>query len=222
MIVPVYKKKGPTSRSVINQIQKIINKKKVGHAGTLDPLASGVLVIGIGRQSTKKLHTSEFHEKEYRAIIKLGEESTTDDEEGDKTNTNIKNIVPDVEKIEKTICYFTGEINQVPPIYSAIKIKGKEAYKYARKGKSIEIPDRKVLIKNINIIKYEYPLLEINVTSSKGVYIRSLARDIGKKLKTGGYLYELERTRVGNFNINSCVDFSFFENEKIYDKIKKL
>lgn len=222
MIVAVYKKRGITSRKLINQIKNIVREKKVGHAGTLDPLASGILVVGLGRESTKKLHTPEFYEKEYKATIKLGEESNTDDEEGEKTDTNKDNKVPSLSEVQSVVNSFIGEIEQIPPQYSAIKINGKEAYKYARQGKSVKIPSRKVSIKEIKITKYQYPFLEITVTSSKGVYIRSLAKDVGRKLKTGGYLHNLERTRVGNFKIDNCVDLSFFENIKNYDKINKL
>ncbi len=215
MLVAFYKKRGPTSREVVNEIKKLLNEKKIGHAGTLDPLATGVLIIGIGRKSTKKLHTSVFNKKEYKAIIKLGEESTTEDEEGVKKNTNKDNIIPQKEDVIKIIVSFIGETNQTPPLYSAVKIKGKEAYKYARKGEFVKLPSRKIIIENIKFINYNYPFLEILITSSKGVYIRSLARDIGKKLKIGGYLYNLERTRVGDFTVADCVDFSFFVKNKI-------
>ncbi len=211
MIVAVYKEKGLTSRAVVNRIVKITKEKKVGHAGTLDPLASGVLIIGVGKDSTKKLHTPEFNEKEYLAIVKLGEESSTDDNEGIKTNTNTKDITPSEKEVTHVISKFIGQIEQTPSAFSAVKISGKEAYKYARKGISVKVPKRKVTIKEIILISYRYPYLKIKVTTSKGVYIRSLARDIGKKLKTGGYLNSLERTRVGKYTVKDCVPDSYFE-----------
>ncbi len=218
MIVAVYKEKEPTSRDVVNKIIKITGEKKTGHAGTLDPLASGVLVVGVGRESTKKLHQKDFDEKEYLATVMLGEESTTDDKEGDKKKWEVKKV-PKREELEKIIKCFVGKTKQTPPLYSAVKIKGREAYKYARKGKSVNLSARDIFIKNIKITHYKYPKLKIKIITSKGVYIRSLARDVGKKLNTGGYLYNLERTRVGNYNIEDCVTLSFFENFKKYDNI---
>jgi len=203
MIFAIYKEKGPTSRDVVNKVKKIKKEKKVGHAGTLDPLAEGVLVIGVGRESTKKLHTEEFDEKEYLATIELGKESSTDDEEGEKKIINIHKK-PKKKEIEKILLIFIGEILQRPPEFSAVKIKGREAYKYARKGVPVKPQKRKVSIKKIDLINYKHPFLKIKVETGKGVYIRSLARDIGKKLLVGGYLKKLTRTRVGRFNIKDC------------------
>ena len=219
MIVAVYKEEGLTSRDVVNKIKKITGEKKTGHAGTLDPLASGVLVIGIGRESTKKLHTEVFDEKEYLATIKLGEESSTGDREGERANSFKRNGEPSQKEVDDVLVKFTGVIKQTPSIYSAVKIKGKEAYKYARKGKSVDVPEREVVIKSITIVSYQYPLLKIKVVTGKGAYIRSLAVDIGKELCTGGFLLQLERTRVGGYTIKDCKDFSFFENFKKYDNI---
>ncbi len=198
-IFVIYKPKGPTSHDIINKLRKEMGIKKIGHAGTLDPLASGVLVVGVGREATKQLGTIVKKEKEYLAKIRLGMTSTTDDEEGVKTEIKIVGKIPTLGEIKKAIAKFQGEISQTPPIYSAIKIKGKEAYKLARKGQEPKLKPRKVEIKKIDILKYEWPYLEIRVVTGPGVYIRSLARDIGQHLKTGGYLAELERTRVGEF-----------------------
>ncbi len=218
MIVAVYKEEGLTSRQVVNQIENLTGEKKVGHAGTLDPLATGVLVIGIGRSSTKKLHTSLFFEKTYLATVMLGESSSTDDREGELTIID-KTTIPCAEKIKTTLGKLTGEIMQSPPAYSAVKINGKEAYKYARKGKALLPLERKVFIKEIKLLDYSYPLLQLEVITGKGAYIRSLARDIGRILETGGYLYALERTRVGEFSKEDCVPLSFFENFKNCDSI---
>lgn len=196
-IIAVYKPKGPTSNDIVQMIKKI-TKQKVGHAGTLDPLASGVLVIGIGRGGTKKLKEIVGQEKEYIAKIKLGEISETDDEEGNKVIQKISET-PEIKKNKDIIKSFTGKIKQVPPLYSAVKFEGKEAYKYARKGQKISLKPREVEIKSIKILNYSWPFLEIKVVTGPGVYIRSLARDIGERLGTGAYLAELERVRVGNF-----------------------
>jgi tRNA pseudouridine55 synthase len=203
-IFGIYKEKGITSHDVVDRIRKLTGEKKVGHAGTLDPLARGVLVVGLGRENTKKLGSIVKKEKEYLAEIKLGENSTTCDEEGEKQKIKITKI-PDEDEIKKTLKSFIGFIMQRPPLFSAVKIKGIPAYKLARAKQSFELKERKVEIKDIELINYEWPHLKIKVTTGPGVYIRSLAQDIGKKINTGGYLKELERTRVGQFTKQSCV-----------------
>jgi tRNA pseudouridine55 synthase len=197
-IFAVYKPKGPTSHDIINIIHRQTGEKKVGHAGTLDPLAEGVLVIGVGKESTKKLSEIVQKEKEYIAKIKLGQTSTTDDEEGQKTEVETKEK-PQIQEIEKLLKKFLGQIKQVPPVFSAIKLKGQKAYKMARKGRPLDLPPRTVEIKNIELLNYNWPILEIKVLTGPGFYIRSLARDIGAELKTGGYLAGLIRTRVGQY-----------------------
>lgn len=203
-ILAVYKPKGPTSHDVIDQLRRRTGVKKIGHAGTLDPLASGVLVVGIGREATKKLGEVVKKEKEYIAKIKLGETSTTDDEEGEKKKIQISKK-PNYKKVEEAVSKFEGEILQTPPIYSAVKVKGTEAYKLARKGQIPKLEPRRVEIKEIEILKYEWPYLKLRVVTGPGVYIRALARDIGQALKTGGYLADLERTRVGDFTLDQTL-----------------
>jgi tRNA pseudouridine55 synthase len=211
-IVAIDKPKGPTSHDIIDEIRKITGIRKVGHAGTLDPLASGVLVIGITRGGTKQMHELVKKEKEYTATIKLGETSTTDDEEGEKTE--MKNPVsPDYSAIEAVLPTFIGKIKQIPPKYSAIKIKGRSAYSYARKGEEIELEARDVEIKDIEILEYTWPILKLRVETGSGVYIRSLARDIGKELETGGYLAELVRTRVGDYKLEDAFTLDQFAQE---------
>lgn len=203
-IFAVYKPKGISSNALLEQMRHATGIKKIGHAGTLDPLASGVLVVGIGREATKKLGEFVKKEKEYIAKIRLGRESTTDDEEGVKTE-HVVSLPPKKDVIEQIIKKCIGEIMQKPPAYSAVKIKGKEAYKLARKGIGVSLPPRKVEIKEIEILDYEWPYLSIRVVTGSGVYIRSLARDIGNELGTGGYLAELERTRVGDFTKENAI-----------------
>ena len=203
-IFAVYKPKGPTSNQILTKIRKRTGVKKVGHAGTLDPLAQGVLVVGVGREATKQLGVIVAKEKEYLATIRLGWTSTTDDNEGKKEKT--KDItLPLLVHVKNVLKKFKGEIDQTPPIYSAIKIKGQEAYKLARKGKEVKMKSRKALIKKISLISYKYPYIKIKVVTGPGVYIRSLARDIGQVLGTGGYLSSLERTRVGQFTKNKAL-----------------
>jgi tRNA pseudouridine55 synthase len=203
-IFGIIKPIGITSHDVVAIIRNLTKIKRVGHAGTLDPLASGVLVVGIGRNATKQLNTAVEAEKEYVAEIKLGENSSTDDEEGEKAKINFLNK-PTKKDIEKIVNKFVGKIKQVPPVYSAVKIKGKEAYKRVRKGEQIIMEPRIVEIKKIDIIKYQWPYLLICVVTGKGVYIRSLARDIGKILDTGAYLSQLERTRIGKFTKEKAI-----------------
>lgn len=210
-IFAVYKPKGPTSYDIVEEIKKITGEKKVGHAGTLDPLARGVLVVAVGREATKKLGQIVKKEKEYLAKIKLGVKSATDDEEGEKTEIKISRP-PFAKELRDIIGSFEGEIMQIPPLYSAVKIKGKEAYKYARKGKYVKLEPRKAKIKKIDILKYGWPYLELKVVTGSGVYIRSLARDIGKKLNVGGYLADLERTRVGDFTKEKALSMHQIEN----------
>lgn len=203
-ILAIYKPKGPTSYDVIAALKKQTGIRKIGHAGTLDPLAKGVLVVAIGREATKKLNELVKKEKEYLATIKFGQISETDDEEGAKTNIKIKNI-PDLEKIQQALFGFIGQIKQTPPKYSALKVAGKPLYKYARRGQEVEIKSRLVLIKSIRIAEYKWPYLKLKVITGSGAYIRALARDLGEKLKVGGYLADLERTRVGNFTKEKAV-----------------
>ena len=205
-IIVVDKPKGPTSHDIVDQVRRITGIRKVSHAGTLDPLASGVLVVAIGRENTKKIDEIVKTEKEYIAKIKLGETSTTDDAEGDKTQiSNTKYQIPNDALLEN-LKQFEGEVLQIPPAFSAIKMKGKKAYELARKGQEVKMASRKIFIKEIELIKYEWPYLEIKVTCGPGTYIRSLARDIGEKLKIGAYLAELQRTRVGDYTIEQAVD----------------
>jgi len=204
-IIAVWKPKGPSSFRIVDQIRKLTGEKKVGHAGTLDPLAEGVLVIGIGREGTKQLHDIVGHEKEYEAVITLGEESVTDDAEGEKTKFEVSRV-PSLGTIEEVIEKFIGNIEQAPPPYSAMKIGGKRAYKLAREGKEVILLPRPVIIKSIEIIEYSWPHLKIRVVTGPGVYIRSLARDIGRELKTGGYIASLIRTRVGEFRKENTIE----------------
>ncbi|MFC1749931.1 tRNA pseudouridine(55) synthase TruB [Pseudomonadota bacterium] len=204
-IVGVHKPKGMTSHDVVNVVRRITGERRVGHAGTLDPLAEGVLVVGIGREFTKKLSVEVKKEKEYVAEVMLGATSSTDDSEGEiKKFVNFQ--IPIFKDMAYSIKKFEGEIWQTPPLYSAVKVKGKEAYKYARRGKEVKLEPRKREVKEIEIIDYMWPVLKLRIVTGAGVYIRSIARDLGEKLGVGGYLKSLVRTRVGNFEISDCVN----------------
>lgn len=207
----IYKPKGPTSHDIIDEVRKITGETKVGHAGTLDPLAEGVLVIAVGRENTKKLHISTESEKEYICTIKLGETSLTGDEEGPIDPGD--NRRPSAPEIDDILTKFKGKIMQRPHKFSAIKIKGKKSYDLARKGKDVEMKPRPVVIKEIERLDYDYPTLSIRVVCGPGVYMRSLADDIGKELGTGAYLSSLKRTRVGDFTEESSLSL---------DQLKKI
>ncbi len=203
-IFAVYKPKGPTSFGVIKKLRQLTGIKKIGHAGTLDPLARGILVVGIGREATRKLREIVESEKEYVATIKFGAESMTDDEAGEKTKIEYKKRPTRLE-VEKELLKFIGKILQEPPAFSAIKVKGVRAYKLARRGEEIKLKKRPVQVREIKIIKYKWPILKIKIISGPGFYVRSLARDLGLKLKVGGYLADLERTRVGQFKKSKAI-----------------
>jgi tRNA pseudouridine55 synthase len=204
MIFAVYKPKGITSNGALNTLRHAAKTKKIGHAGTLDPLAEGVLVVGVGRESTKHLADVVAKEKEYVATIRLGITSITDDEEGEKTERTGYRI-PSIKHITNILPVCTGSMLQKPPLYSAIKVRGKEAYKRARAGESIYLKERPILIKQITVEEYKWPFLKLRVVTGPGVYIRALARDLGEELGTGGYLASLIRTRVGHWNVANAL-----------------
>lgn len=210
-IVGIIKPKGITSHDVIDRIRRITGIKKVGHAGTLDPLATGVLVVAIGREGTKKINTYVKKEKEYVAEISLDALSSTGDEEGEKTSVEGKE--PTCEAIQTVVNSCVGIIDLVPPVYSAIKVNGVRAYKHARKNTHITLEARPSLIKNIEVISYAWPHLSIRVVTGPGVYIRSLAEYIGKQLGVGGYLTNLERTRVGDYTIENSESLKTFSQK---------
>ncbi len=186
------------------QISKGLNikKLKVGHAGTLDPLATGVMIICTGK-ATKRIESFQYQTKEYVATLKLGATTPSFDmEHGEDAVFPAGHIT--CELIDQVIPGFTGEIMQVPPVYSAVKIDGIRAYDYARKGKEVELKPKLLVIDEIEVLEFSLPVLKIRVVCSKGTYIRALARDIGKALGSGAYLTALERTRIGEKHINEC------------------
>lgn len=206
MFLLIDKPKGVTSHDVVNKVRKITGEKKVGHAGTLDPNAAGLLIIGIGRESTKKLgKITKDTKKTYEAEIFLGEERDTDDSEG-VIVSKVKGFLPPRESETRLIlATFLGRQKQKPPLFSSIKIKGKKAYKLARAGKSPNLKPRRVIIYLINLVEYKYPALKIKTIVSSGTYIRALARDIGQRLGCGAYLKELRRIEVGEYSVEKAV-----------------
>ena len=203
MIIPINKPAGITSHTVVNKLRKHYGIKKIGHAGTLDPFATGVLILLVGRESTKKSQELMKQNKIYRTKLKLGYISDTYDKDGVIQEYNIQKVPTRLE-IDQIISSFIGEISQIPPMYSAIKINGKKMYELARKGQTVDIPPRLVNIYNIIVLDYTYPYLTLDIVCSSGTYIRSLGYDIGIKLDTGAYLEELERRQSGEYNIENC------------------
>ena len=223
-IINIYKPKEWTSHDIVAKIKRITGEK-VGHTGTLDPLAQGVLpiLIGKGTQCSKYLVN---HDKKYRVELKLGKRTETLDAEGKiiEEKEIPQNMLEQSNKsnIEKTLKTFEGEIEQKPPIYSAIKVKGKKLYEYARKGQEVEIPTRKITIYSIELkqIKKEKNIIIFDVSCSKGTYIRTLCEDIAKKLNTIGYMQNLLRIEVGEFNIKDSITLTM-ENKTDLENIEK-
>lgn len=180
-----------------------IKKLKVGHAGTLDPLATGVMTVCTGKK-TKEIERLQAQTKEYIAEIRLGATTPSFDLE---TEIDAEYPVEHIsrEKVEECLKQFTGKIEQIPPLFSAVKIDGKRAYEFARKNEEIELNPKILVIKEIELLFYNLPTITIRVVCSKGTYIRALARDIGESLQSGAHLLALQRTRVGDVSLNDCL-----------------
>ncbi|MAU71459.1 MAG: tRNA pseudouridine(55) synthase TruB [Flavobacterium sp.] len=206
-----------SSFQAVNKLKWAIRKKfglkkiKIGHAGTLDPLATGLLIVCCGK-FTKKIPELQGQEKEYTGTIVLGATTPSYDLETEIDQTfSISHITED--SIHKGAQSFIGEIEQLPPVFSAIKKDGKRLYEYARKGQDVEIKARKVHVSTFEITEIALPNIQFRVVCSKGTYIRSLAHDLGQKLGSGGHLSQLRRTKIGDFNVNKALDpNSFVEN----------
>ena len=212
-IILINKPKGCTSHDVVNKIKYLLNEK-VGHTGTLDPNATGLLPILIG-QGTKLSYYLINHDKEYEVTLKLGIKTDTLDSEGNIIEEqNVDNRILNIENVENILKSFIGKQEQVPPMYSAIKVNGKKLYEYARKNIEVEVKPRKIEIYNISLkaINQNEKTINFTVGCSKGTYIRSLCEDIAKKMGTIGYMKELNRTEVGIFNIVESIKIEELEN----------
>jgi tRNA pseudouridine55 synthase len=187
-----------------------LKKLKVGHAGTLDPLASGLMILCTGK-ATKNIETIQDGVKEYIAKLKLGATTPSFDRETEEDQSfDYSKITKDL--FIETLKLFTGSLEQVPPVFSAVRIDGRRAYSFARNGEDVKLKSRKVVIDSIELISFELPEVELKIVCSKGTYIRSLARDIGNALKCGAYLTGLRRTRIGEFKIEDAVTVEYFLN----------
>ncbi|MBR2261257.1 MAG: tRNA pseudouridine(55) synthase TruB [Paludibacteraceae bacterium] len=205
-----------TSFDLVNKARNIIRyqlgvkKLKIGHAGTLDPLATGVMIVCTGK-CTKQIDTFQYQTKEYVATLQLGSTTPSFDLE-----TEVDGVYPTEhiteELLKETLSKFIGEIKQVPPVYSAVKINGKRAYQYARKGEEVEIKPKTLVIDEIELLSFADNVATIRVVCSKGTYIRALARDIGLELNSGAHLIALKRTRIGDVKVDDCVSIEKFES----------
>lgn len=192
-----------TSFGVVARVRRQLSqhfgkKVKVGHTGTLDPFATGLMIIVTGKKCREAGEYSKL-DKVYEATIRLGQKSSTGDPEGEIID--VSDIVPAEEDVKKALAGFVGLIKQRPPIYSAIKINGERAYKLARKGVVVEVPERQVNIYSIELLEYSYPDVKIRTHVGSGTYIRTLAEDLGEALGTGAYCIQLRRTKVGEFDV---------------------
>lgn len=202
-IVLIDKPEGPTSFDIVAQLRKLTGVKKIGHAGTLDPMASGLLVVAIGRSATKNLGLYAKSDKTYLAEIEMGKTSDTYDRLG-KVEPTLNPKKPSLAEIKSALKEFRGEILQLPPAFSAKKIAGVRAYTLARQGIKPELKKAKVTVRKIKLISYKWPKLKLELSVSSGTYIRSIASDLGQRLKTGAMLTELRRTKQGSFNIEDA------------------
>ncbi len=202
-IFNINKPAGCTSRDVVNRVQRLMRPAKVGHAGTLDPIATGVLVVCVG-PATRLIEYVQQMPKRYRGTFRLGCQSPTDDIEGEVTPWHDA-TQPTRNAVEAALPQFIGEISQQPPAYSAIKVNGKRAYQLARQGKVVELASRPVTIYSLAIHRYEYPELVLDIECGSGTYVRSLGRDLAEALGTRAVMSGLVRTAIGEFQVDSAV-----------------
>ncbi len=234
-------KRGETLDFATFQLSSRLPKVKVGHTGTLDPLATGLLVLLIGKEYTRKATELTKLDKTYDVTLKLGETSTTGDAEGQITpychseqseessstkgrsfDSSQDDKPPALQAIEEALHAFTGEIMQTPPAFSAIKVDGKRAYDLAREGKEVKLAPRPVTIYGLKLTKYEYPYVEFTADVSSGTYIRSLAEDLGNHLGTGAYMSDLRRTRIAEFDISDAVTVEGLDADKVQKHLVEL
>lgn len=214
-ILLIDKPAGMTSFGVVARVrrrlsQELGKKAKVGHTGTLDPFATGLMIIVTGKECRNAMQYSKL-DKVYEATIRLGQTSTTGDPEGEIVD--VDGPRPTREQVSAVLAQFTGEITQLPPIYSAIKINGQRAYDLARKGIDVEMPERQVTVYSLDLVDYSYPEIKIRVHVSSGTYIRTLAQDIGETLGSAAYCTQLRRTKVADFSVEDALQLDSVMND---------
>lgn len=218
---------GMTSHDVVNRVRRLTGEKRVGHAGTLDPFATGLLIVGVGRVATREFPKLVGLGKEYEAIFTLGATSDTDDRTGKVIQSRFSGVRPDLDATKVAMKTLTGAIEQIPPSYSAIKVGGKKMYELARAGKEVERKPRPVTIYAFDLLDAgsgdpAYTKIPVRIRCSTGTYIRSLARDLGEALGTGGYVEELRRTAVGPFLIGESFPLNGLTPENVADALKPI
>ena len=207
----IKKPRGLSSREVVNHVQRIIRPTKVGHSGTLDPMATGVLVLCVGA-ATRLTDLVHRHPKSYRATFRFGARSDTDDATGNVEKSAVTEPVSR-QRLQAALNPFVGDIEQRPPVFSAVHIGGKRAYRLARKGHDLEIPPRRVVVHSIEVVEYSFPELVLNIECGSGTYIRSIGRDLGEVLSCGAIMTALTRTWVGPFDLADSVDLESLVDE---------
>lgn len=217
-VIIINKQKGFTSHDIVNVIRKKLDIKKVGHTGTLDPNATGVLPILVGKATKISKYLIE-HDKTYIATIKLGEKTDTGDSEGQVIETKKVSENLEEKNINQVLNNFLGKQKQLPPMYSAIKINGKKLYEYAREGQEVKVEPRDIEIYKIKLLEYKNNKIKFEVECSKGTYIRTLCEDVANKLGTLGYMEELQRTKVNNFDIKDAISLEYLDKVTIKEKI---
>lgn len=209
---------GITSHDVVDLVRRHTGERRVGHAGTLDPFATGLLIVGVGREATKRLSGFLGQDKTYEAVMVLGASSDTQDLTGTLT-PETGAVMPDKAVLARTMAKFTGEISQLPPMYSAKKIKGRKLYELARKGEEAARQPVTVTIRELELLSYEPPRASFRVRCSSGTYVRTLAHDIGDVLETGAYLESLRRTAVGDISVAQAAKLAELTPENWRDRL---
>jgi tRNA pseudouridine55 synthase len=230
-ILNIDKPAGMSSAYAVGWVKRLLPRKtKIGHAGTLDPFATGVLLLLVGR-ATKLCEAMMDQPKQYEAVVKLGSTTATDDPEsperpwkptetaGVHPRLNSALVVPGIEEIRSSLPRFIGAISQQPPIFSALKVGGRRAYDLARKGHDVTLVPRMVNVYNIALLDYDWPLLRLRIDCGRGTYIRSIARDLGADLNVGGHLVQLRRTRVGQYTADAATKLDGLTAEMLAAKI---
>ncbi len=214
-ILNINKRTGWTSRDVVNRVHRFVQPAKAGHAGTLDPLATGVLIVAVG-QATRLVEYAHRLPKFYRATFQLGRRSPSDD-----VDTQVELLehvpVPSREQLESALSDFTGVIQQCPPVFSAIHVAGQRSYKLARRGETVELKPRPVTIHSLELIRYQYPELVLDIRCGSGTYVRALGRDLAESLETAAVMTALERKSIGNLDVSTAIDV-----DEIEDRIEQV
>lgn len=216
-VLNIDKPGGITSHDVVSHVRKHTNQRRVGHAGTLDPFATGVLIVAVG-SATRLIEYTRDLPKTYHTTFTLGAKSDTDDRTGEITPSN-KTSHPTITDIKTSLQKFVGTIKQTPPDYAALKVQGKKMYELARAGKDIHAKPRNVTVHAIKFLHYNYPQLKLEITCGSGTYIRAIARDLGQKLNTNAYVQELRRTAIGDFTLDTAMPLSDLTKDNIAEHL---